>query len=250
MGNMSVGTCKLCKQVKRFAKAHIIPRSFFLGARGGSKHWSEARQGDAMPVAIWQNGVWDEAILCTDCDNSFSPWDDYGFKVLGNPPGNDLFPKDDSDVQPFVLKDIDYGRLKLFVLSVLWRASVSSKPFFARIQLGKHEATIADMIQKKNPGSCDQFPVVIGRLVCQQFPNAVFPPRNQRSPEGVNFNLLFLPSIKIMVKVDRRPLPQALEPIILKPQRENLAMPFPLHVGEILALQDGAETFRTRASRR
>ena len=127
---------------------------------------------------------------------------------------------------------------------------MSSKPFFSRIQLGKHEATIGDMIQKKNAGSYDQFPVVIGRLVCQRFPNAVFPPRKERSPEGVNFNLLFFPSIKIMVKVDHRPLPQILEHVVLKPQRENLAMPFPLHQGEILALQEGAEIFRSRASKR
>ena len=104
---MSVGTCKLCKQVKKLVKAHIIPRSFFLGkARGDSKHWLEARQHDIKAVKFLQNGGWDKTILCEDCDNSFSPWDDYGFKVLENPPGNNALPKNNSEVETFILHDI------------------------------------------------------------------------------------------------------------------------------------------------
>jgi hypothetical protein len=241
---MSVGTCKLCKQVKEFARAHIIPRSFCLLAKGGSKQLRETRQHVVKDVKDWQNGVWDDQILCEACERGFSSWDSYGFDVLGNPLGNDALPQNESETQAFVMKDIVYSRLKLFVLSVLWRASVSDQPFFSRIQLGKHGSIIADMIRSRNPGGYDEFPMVLGRLVRQRVPNAMFAPYRQRTPEGINFNVLFLPSIKIMVKVDQRPLPQILEPVVLRQQPENVVVPMTLHRNEVLTLCECAEIFR------
>jgi hypothetical protein len=241
---MKTGTCKLCNQVKKLVKAHIIPRSFALRAKGQSKQLFEARNHDVKDVQYWQNGVWDDEILCQDCEERFKSWDDYGFEILGASPENDAMPQNDSELQAFVLRDIDYPRLKLFGLSVLWRASVSSQPFFSRIQLGEHEPTIAGMIQSQNPGTFDVFPIVLARLVGQRWPNATYAPYRQRSPEGVNFNILFLPSVKIMVKVDRRPLPQMLEAVVLRPQPENVLMPMPLHSNELRTLRETKEIFR------
>ena len=241
---MKTGTCRLCNQVRQLVIAHIIPRSFSLRAKGQSKQLIEAREHDMKDVQYWQNGVSDDQILCEGCERTFQSWDDYGFQVLGNPPGNDAFPRDDSEVQAFVIKNTDYSRLKLFVLSVLWRASVSKEPFFARVQLGKHEPIIADMIRNQNPGGFDEFPVVLARLVGQPLPNATYAPYRQRSPEGVNFNILFLPSIKIMVKVDSRPLPQILELVALRQQVENVVLPMKLHNNEVVTLREGAEIFR------
>jgi len=247
---MSVGTCKLCKLDKKLAKAHIIPRSFCLRAKGDSNQLLEARQHDVKDVEDWQNGIWDDQILCETCDGGFSSWDGYAFELLGNPPGNDKLPQNDSEMLAFIIKDIDYGLLKLFILSVLWRASVSSLPFFSKIQLGKYESIIADMIRSQNPGSYDQFPIGLGRLVGQRYPNAMFAPYQQRTPEGINFNVLFLPSIKIMVKVDQRPLPQILETVVLRQQPENVVVPMTLHKNEILTLHEGAEIFRRWRSKR
>jgi hypothetical protein len=220
-----------------------------LRAKGNSKHLSEARQHDSKDIQIWQNGIWDNRILCDICDGSFSPWDNYGFRILGNPPGNNILPQNDAEMQAFVIKNIKYDVLKLFILSLLWRASVSTVPFFSRIQLGAHQSEIAEMIRNKNPGRDDQFPVVVNRLVFQKFPNAIFPPYSHASPEGIDFNVIFLPSIKIMVKTDHRPLPQILEPIALKPRRDNIAMPVPLSQIEIRAFEDAAEIFRNARSK-
>lgn len=247
---MKTGICKLCNQVKELAKAHIIPRSFCLRAKGGSKQLLEVRQHDVKEVKDWQNGIWDGQILCKGCDNCFSSWDGYGFEVLGNPPGNDALPQNDSEVQDFVIKDIDYAQLKLFVLSVLWRASVSSQPSFSKIQLGKHELIIADMIRNHNPGGLDEFPVILARLVGQRSPNVIFAPYQQPSPEGINFAMLFLPSIKIMIKVDQRPLPPIFEPVVLRHRPQNMVVPMPLQTNEFRALRKAAEVFGRLGARR
>lgn len=241
---MSVGTCLLCKKTKDLVKSHIIPRSFCLHAKGGSKNLVEARDYDSKHIHNWQNGMWDHNILCESCEGSFSSWDKYGFSVLGNRPGGNSLPKTASETDAFILKDVDYDRLKLFVLGVLWRASVTKLAFFSKISLGIHEADVADMIRMQNPGRYDQFAVVIGRLVAQRFPNVVIAPYRQRTPEGVNFSLLFLPCVKIMVKVDGRPLPSILEPVVLRRQPENLLVPMPLHAQDIQTICRGAEILR------
>jgi len=247
---MRFGTCKFCNQTKKLVKAHIIPRSFCLQNKGDSKQLLEARTNDPRAVKFWQSGVVDDFILCRTCDNSFSQWDDYGFKILGTPPGSNHLPRNQSELQCFILRDIDYASIKLFVLSVLWRASVSTLPFFAKIRLGPHEQTIAGMLRNRNPGTYDQYSVVLFRLVCQQVPSVVFAPYAQKSPESVNFNMLFLPSIKIMVKTDHRPLPPPLAPVVLKQQPVNVAVPLTLHSNEIATLGRAAKIFSKWLSER
>ena len=245
---MSLGTCKLCGHWKKLAKAHIIPRSFFRKGLGRSKHWVEGRGNDTKPIQFWQNGISDSAILCEACDNALGQLDAYGFEVLGVPPGSNEHPKTDADVEPFVLKGIDYGRLKLFVLCVLWRASISGQPFFQDIKLGRHEATIAEMLRKRDPGPYDKFAVVLWRLVSQRVPNALLPPRRFRSPEGINFNVVYLPAMRIFVKVDQRPLPPKDEFAVLRPDRENLAVPARLFPGEVAALKVTAQRLQLKKS--
>jgi len=230
---MNFGTCKLCNRHKELVKAHVIPRSFMLKAKGQSKQLLEVRRNDAKEVLFWQNGIWDDQILCRDCEDGFTSWDDYGCRILRTPPGKNIAPETDPEVRAFIIDNIDYRRLKLFVLSVLWRSSVSSKPFFTRVKLGQYQSMIADMLLNQDAGSHDQFPVVLARLVNQELPTAIYAPYRHRSPEGVNFNVIFLPSIKILIKTDQRPLPPIFEPVALKPQPENILIPMTLHSNEL-----------------
>lgn len=246
---MKTGTCRLCGQFKELVQAHIIPRSFALRAKGESKQLYEVRRNDCKEVYHWQNGVWDTEILCQECEKEFQAWDHYGFEMLGIPPGNDTMPKNYAEWQAFELRDIDYSRLKLFVLSMLWRASVSSQPFFSKIELGKHEPMITDMLRARNPGDYDVFAVVLARLIGLSCPTATFAPYRQRTPEGVNFNILFLPSIKIMVKVDRRQVPQLLAPFVLRAEPINFVVPLRPHRNEVESLRESAEAFRRWRSR-
>jgi hypothetical protein len=247
---MKTGVCRFCGHRKELAQAHIIPRSFFLLNKGDSKHFTEARQYDDRMVKNWQNGVWDDGILCSDCDNGFSSWEKHGIAMLSKPPGTNALPENDSELESFVLHGADYAQLKLFVLTMLWRASISTQPFFAKIELGKHEATIVEMLRNKDPGSPHDFAVVVHKLVGLSYPRAVFAPCTQRSPEGINFALVFLPSLKIVIKVDRRPTPQILEPLVLKPDSEIIAWPMLLQRNELQALNTASNIFREWLSRR
>lgn len=55
-------------------------------------------------------------------------------------------------------RGLDYTRLKLFELSILWRAGVSSLPFFAKVQLGVvHQEQLRRQLVNADPGDQDRY---------------------------------------------------------------------------------------------
>jgi hypothetical protein len=56
--------------------------------------------------------------------------------------------------------------VKLFQLSILWRASVAKGDFFSKVKLKpRHEEEIRKMLLNGEPGKEDRYPCGMGRLV-------------------------------------------------------------------------------------
>ena len=55
------------------------------------------------------------------------------------------------------LRDVDYTQLRLFYLSLLWRMSVSTHPYFKEVSLGPHEEVLRRMLLEGRPGEPDQY---------------------------------------------------------------------------------------------
>ncbi|MFZ2171696.1 MAG: hypothetical protein WAW61_18905 [Methylococcaceae bacterium] len=62
------------------------------------------------------------------------------------------------------ISGLDYGKFKLFHLSVLFRASVSSLPEFEQVTLGVHEKSLRYMLINDLPGSDRKYPVLCHAL--------------------------------------------------------------------------------------
>jgi hypothetical protein len=107
----------------------------------------------------------------------------------------------------YTLLGADYAKLKLFVLSVVWRASISSNPFFANVNL---DAATNDAIKARllsaDPGSVTDFTVRVAQYHSIDIPMAAFEPREQVI-DGIHYVVLYLPGYKILVQVDQKPLP-------------------------------------------
>jgi hypothetical protein len=56
--------------------------------------------------------------------------------------------------------DSPYAVTKLFMLSLLWRASVAEHPNFAAVDLGEQQSLVGDMLIHSRPGSEAAFPIV------------------------------------------------------------------------------------------
>ena len=61
----------------------------------------------------------------------------------------------------FIFEGLDYKKLKLFFLSVLWKMSVSKNNPFSNIKLGSHQEKIRKMLIDSDPGQFWQYPCFI-----------------------------------------------------------------------------------------
>ena len=56
---------------------------------------------------------------------------------------------------------IDYALFKLFQISLIWRAAISTRPEIKRISLGPHSEKMRNMLYTGNPGEIYEYGVVI-----------------------------------------------------------------------------------------
>ncbi len=165
-----------------------------------------------------QAGISDRGILCRDCEARFGKWDDHGFRVLTKSRGDDYLIRDRDSGIPLgvALPEAKYDRLKLVVLSVLWRASVSSLPFFSHVKLGPHEDRIRALLESGEVPGAEAYSTLLFLPIGETFPGVMLPPWHHRV-DHVRFYRLYLPHIIILVKVDQRPTPGPLAALQMTP---------------------------------
>jgi hypothetical protein len=108
-----------------------------------------------------QKGV-REYLLCDKCEQQFSKYERYVSQVYYHKEAKDIQQND----KVFIAEKVDYSLMKLFQLSILWRASISSLEIFGDVKLGPHEEILRTMLKTENPGKyyeygCLQFAVIM-----------------------------------------------------------------------------------------
>ena len=108
-----------------------------------------------------QTGFW-ERLLCKRCEMKFSIYETYATNHLLSAK---LTPPTDSAHALEFLKIRDYPRLKLFLLSILWRVGVAAGDFFRGVNLGNHANRLQQMLLTENPGEPDEYGCLITRFL-------------------------------------------------------------------------------------
>ena len=157
--------CKLCKQpTEKFAKSHCgIGRAFFHQFRGDDPNsvLVSLREEEKLSRRI-QAGVWDDSILCLGCEAKFSPFDDYGWKILGKPDLSQAYFDGPHHLGYRIKCETD--KLRRFVLSSLWRASISKIPAYEKLYLGPNETPMIERVFDSTPLRPDEYPTSIWSL--------------------------------------------------------------------------------------
>jgi len=187
--------CKFChKEVPKLVDAHIISRSFFKVTRGKGKHSvlltvDEKKLGKKFKQA----GVSNKTILCEQCERLFTPYGQHGFEaVVEMLKSKQEFRDAFGNSYAYIATKADYNLFKLFILSVLWRASVSKIESYECIKLGIHEERIQEMLANNNSGGENDYPIICFHQTGQHYPSTVLQSFQQRI-EGVNYYRLYLP---------------------------------------------------------
>ena len=143
--------CRLCRQNTVLCESHILSE-FLYKPLYDSKHRLHVLSTAGADKKLPQKGV-RELLLCEQCENRLSRFEGYARQVLFEP----KFAKvvlDDAKGREY---QVDYAKFKLFELSVLWRAGVSSLPEFRDAALGKHERRLRQMLLNESPGGTTDY---------------------------------------------------------------------------------------------
>lgn len=150
--------CRLCLQEKELIKAHVIPKFLFKDIFEGKKV-IEANLNNLKQRTVKQDAAYDYNLLCKDCDSLIGKYETYAANAIykREPTECELLTNPDCDT--IIYKNIEFKRFKLFLLSFLWRASVSKIALFNGISLGnKHEENLRVMIYYGEPGDIEDYP--------------------------------------------------------------------------------------------
>jgi len=139
--------------------AHIVPRGFanLIRADRNSELLKVADGG--VSKAFPQLGETDGNILCADCDSALGKNDAYAVDVCRK------FASDDR-ANLFEDNSVDAERFSIFILSLLWRASISKRGRYCQVvTFGPYERVAREIIFGARPISeMPAFELIISKL--------------------------------------------------------------------------------------
>lgn len=172
----AASTCKLCWEERDLCDSHIIPEFVYAPVYLDGENWTlgfrRTRYSEGWEARKVQKGL-REPLLCGECEQllnreyeqpSVAFWraltreDEMPrgvtFEILNTRMGN----------RGVAFDGVDYRSFKLFLLSILWRCSVSSIPTYREVDLGPYEEELRLMVFEGDPGGQGDFPCIIHLL--------------------------------------------------------------------------------------
>lgn len=172
--------CKLCKKNSDLKESHVISEAFYEGIYD-KKHRSLPISIENSELKFIQKGI-REKLLCADCEQKLSKWESVLKKDLvdiGNRKSNFLKISHIDD-KCFKVEGIRYKEFKLAILSILWRMSITSDPYFASYKLGVYEERLRKRLIHEDISDDRKFPIMVSRYELDEvfYPEIVmgFPP--------------------------------------------------------------------------
>jgi len=224
--------CKLCDRETKLIKAHIIPEKFFICLRSEKKAPElHSNVKNVYPKRI-PIGIYDKNILCAACDNKIGVWDNYAQNLLLGEFSEENAIHVNGEKVAYKIENYDFDKLKLFFLSIIWRASISSEPFYEKINLGPYQDVIKKMILNADPGAEDQYQVVLAKFSDPNIKSILDPHMDKF--DHVNFIRVYLTGFVAYIKVDKRKCPGFMNDLFM---RGNEPLILPLR--DVQGSQDG-----------
>lgn len=163
------GICRLCLEEKELIKrSHLFPNFMYQGIGDEKNRMYIINTSKSLEIKIVQSGIHEEYILCRECDNNIlSRLERYANNYLYSQPYrtdtiNFKQIENISEVKFIRCTNIDYAQFKLFLASLLWRASISSSDFFKDFKLTiEQEEQLRKSILTSVPLQEDDFACVV-----------------------------------------------------------------------------------------
>ena len=196
--------CRMCHgKFEKLAHSHIVPRGLIPNTQKQGK--SMQSFGDNGKGRMLHDALWDENILCSDCEKKLNIYDTYGVQILRDAKDAQVATLDGTDSKVWLT--INRRLLRGFLASLLWRFSVSQLQECASMFLGsEYENKIAGDIL--NNGTFAYVDSILA-FVKSNFSEIIRPPMATKVPcdygEKIDGWVLMIPGVKIVVSMGATP---------------------------------------------
>lgn len=157
--------CFNCQKKAILQDSHIIPEFLYKYVYTNDHKFTKISPDNNEHIEIFQKGF-REKLLCHNCEELLSKEERITAKFfIELTSGKFLAMRNAfSNDNLMVLTDYNYTSIKKCLLSILWRASISSLDLFANYNLGPYNKIIQDLIFSENNISWDSFPIMITKV--------------------------------------------------------------------------------------
>lgn len=174
--------CRLCNEVKPLCNSHIIPEFFYKRMYDNKGRLLRISTAAEEKTQYKQKGIY-EKLLCRECEQHISQFEIVTKRLFYDEMNYDRIAGSNS----IKIFNLDYSKVKLFQLSLLWRASVAKNPFFENVRLGPHEERIRKMLLQSNPGKPYEYGcIIVGLFTDEKFVFDVISKPERAKFEGFN----------------------------------------------------------------
>lgn len=150
----SESTCRLCLTSSSLRESHIVTGSIFDLVRDKTMKNRFYKIGSKTDEIV-QDGP-KEYLLCDVCEQKIGRYEKYYKEAVHlSRHGIEII----QDNRIAVIGNLNYRKIKLFLLSVLWRMSISSLSQFTNVSLANDEEIIRKLILEENPGRSQEYPI-------------------------------------------------------------------------------------------
>ena len=203
--------CQLCSKLGPHPDAHIFPKSLYRGERGVSFIAFEA--AGRQPTRRSQSGIYDNQLWCQTCETMSAKLDDHVSHFLLNPVEYLESIQRISFDEPYNhyrMASIDPHKLHSFVLSVLWRASASTRLEVKKFTLGIYQEEIKEILRSSTLIR-NRFPFIL-RYEKNPLMRSGFICPSRYKFDGVNFVRFHGSGFAFDIKIGKGLLPTCLLP--------------------------------------
>jgi hypothetical protein len=200
---MSMKKCRVCESPST-VKSHLLPRALAHDIRANQPnlHVYTINRPGFKPS---QAGIYDDGILCEQHEGVIQIYDKYGVEFCRNFESN----RQMLDIDIFQV-EVDSDLLVRFVVSVLWRYSVSTRPETNMVHLGPYERCMGDIVFAG--ANCCPEPALFmwaNKSTNLDVTKLCIPPAVGRFLDVRHLSFV-VGGLTFVLKVDRRPVPKEL----------------------------------------
>lgn len=206
----SIGTCKLCQTPASVLQgSHIVPEFFYKRVYTRSHKFTAIPLQDEERLAIEQKG-YREDLLCTVCETKLSKWEGKLSQFVNQIVSGSYTTCTASQVGAVtVVLGVEYHSVKMAILSIFWRMSITTHRLFAAYNLGPYEERLQALLDQEKTPSEEEFPILLSKALLdgQFLPGILFPMSRGRYDDFILQSVMLNGIVFDCLMTSTRPIP-------------------------------------------